>query len=85
MLDFVYLIGLLRRRYEFSVTSWFRTEHRNKVVGGKPNSHHLTGLAVDIVPDREEEKADIIQTASSLGLVAIDEYNHIHIQKGVIK
>lgn len=80
MIDFIYLIGLLRRKYAFSVTSWFRTEKRNSLVGGKPNSHHISGRAVDIVLDDEKEKDAFLQEASALGLVAINEYNHIHVQ-----
>ena len=34
------------------VRSWTRCKNHNKRVGGKRNSYHLYGKAVDIVPER---------------------------------
>lgn len=43
------------------VTSGYRSERLNKVVGGKPNSQHLRGQAADLQADNLERLYDIIQ------------------------
>ena len=65
-----------------SVTSWIRTEARNKVVGGVADSFHVMGLAVDIVPDdyNSETVEAIRQDCVRLGVQMIDEGNHLHIE-----
>lgn len=37
---------------KFKITSGFRCEELNKLVGGSPNSKHLEGLAVDFIPQK---------------------------------
>lgn len=71
---------LLRSAYAFSVTSWFRTESRNAAVGGRATSKHLDGLAVDIVLDNQYNLPVLVIKADLLGLHAIVESDHIHIQ-----
>lgn len=43
------------------VTSGYRSERLNKVVGGKPNSQHMRGQAADLQADNLERLYDIIQ------------------------
>ena len=80
--EFLSLITTLRNRYPFSVTSWLRTPKRNKEVGGVANSRHLLGLAVDTVLDAEGDKPAFIADVGRLGLKALDEGDHIHVQGG---
>jgi len=80
MLEFVFIILHVAVTYKFSVTSWIRTPKRNKHVGGHPHSKHLLGLAVDIVPDDPDDKAIIMLTFRKLGLMVLDEGDHIHVQ-----
>lgn len=46
----LFLDGLLRRNFHFTITSAFRTEEQNKSAGGVPNSQHLKGEAIDFKP-----------------------------------
>jgi len=64
----------------FSVTSWYRTESRNKAVGGVPNSKHLRGLAVDIVTDNAYDKNRLRDILTSFDLEVIVESDHIHVE-----
>lgn len=66
------------------ITSGKRSKAHNEDVGGKPNSHHLTGDAVDIAADPGVAEyltkgmgASILR---SQGFTAIHEGDHIHIQ-----
>jgi hypothetical protein len=77
---FAFLIHTLCVIHSASVTSWIRTAARNKQVGGVANSLHCVGLAVDVVTDHDADKAPLIKAAKSLGLTAIDETTHIHIE-----
>jgi len=72
--QYVYLMPSAR------VTSWYRTPEHNADVGGAPRSQHLLGLGIDVVVP-EADRARALQVARFLGLVAIDEGNHIHIQR----
>ena len=62
-----------------SVTSWIRTPKRNKMVGGVPKSKHLSGLAIDLVPD-SKDWGPIIRSFRIRGLKVIVEHDHLHIQ-----
>jgi hypothetical protein len=63
-----------------SVTSWWRTVHHNSVVGGKTNSKHIVGLAVDVVLDPLEDRNDFLYSVHQKGLYYLIEKDHIHIQ-----
>lgn len=78
--NFVAAVNQLQVKYDFSVTSWFRTEKHNKAVGGALCSWHLMGLAVDVVLDNISDKAFFLDDAKKLGLICLDEQDHIHLQ-----
>ena len=68
---------------ELQITSGWRSERRNKAVGGTPNSFHLMGKAVDVYP----RKCSL--TVSQLGSIATRWFNgvivypgHLHIDIG---
>lgn len=58
--SFIAIIAIICRLYpQFviptaTVSSWFRGLEKNKFYNGLPNSWHLIGWAVDIVPARQE-------------------------------
>ena len=81
--EFCSCIRTLQRRFGFTVTSWFRSIKRNAKVGGKPDSKHLRGLAVDAVLDDMKDakaKKELTDAAHAMGLGVVDEGDHLHIQ-----
>jgi hypothetical protein len=63
------------------VTSGLRTPERNAAVGGVPNSRHLSGQAVDLVPRPGETMAQLHARVSKVpGVKAINEGDHVHVQ-----
>jgi len=63
------------------VTSWWRTEEHNKEVGGLPNSHHLTGDAIDVVWQGDApDDAMLKKTATQYGVRVVREGDHEHFQ-----
>lgn len=63
-----------------SITSWYRTPHRNSAVGGVANSYHLLGLAIDVVYDEPIAIAVRKTLAERAGLLLIPESDHDHLQ-----
>lgn len=80
ILAFRQAIVALSEKYQFFETSGRRTEKRNRAVGGNPHSLHLSGLAVDIVLDNHYEREALVSDVERLGLVAVPEEDHMHIQ-----
>jgi uncharacterized protein YcbK (DUF882 family) len=70
---------ILRELYSFSVTSWFRSEARNALVGGLPKSLHKKGLAIDVVLDSDVSLKDFKADAEILGLYVYNEGDHLHL------
>lgn len=60
-------------------TSWWRSVGRNFEVGGDPRSQHLLAWAVDFVGPRDEARG-LIALIRSVGLVGVDEGDHVHVQ-----
>lgn len=73
-------VRLLAPAHSASITSWWRTAARNKSRGGKANSLHLEGLAVDFVTDDPDEVTALIAHARRLGLDAVRETDHVHVE-----
>lgn len=60
-----------------TMTSWGRTIRKNAAVGGAARSQHLVWTAADFAgPDQ----AIVKRRALSVGLIAIDEGDHVHVQ-----
>lgn len=59
-----------------TVTSWWRSQEGNARKGGHPDSQHLIGAALDLVP------ADPALAAAmgSAGFLSLTEWDHVHIQ-----
>lgn len=51
----------------FNINSGYRTLSHNKVVGGKMNSSHLKGLAVDIEATDSRSRAKILSALVTVG------------------
>ena len=74
---FMGALSVLRFPYRATVTSWYRSPAKNAATpGAAVHSLHLLGLAVDVVT---LERAALIVAARSVGLHAIDEGTHVHL------
>ena len=62
----------------FVINSGFRTQEHNRKIGGKPNSAHTRGHAVDIRAISGQQKFKIVEAAIKAG------FNRIGIYKGFI-
>lgn len=65
-----------------TVTSTMRSASRNKAVGGKANSYHLSGQARDSVPPPGMSMNDYYRRLVALNpnLDVINEGDHIHME-----
>jgi hypothetical protein len=80
ILAFVNKVLILKIRWSFSVTSWGRTEKRNISIGGVPGSLHLLFMGLDVVLDDMKKNVDFEKDADRLGLLALFEDDHYHLQ-----
>jgi len=62
--------------FSVGVTSWWRGPSDNLHAGGSPDSQHLLGLAIDLTP----VSGQLLENLSRVGLIAVDERDHIHVQ-----
>lgn len=60
-------------------TSWFRTPAENAALGGVPGSLHLQGIAIDLAGD-SDELGQIEGIWRAIGLDAVDEGDHLHLE-----
>jgi uncharacterized protein YcbK (DUF882 family) len=73
------LNDLLRAFPEAVATSWYRDSLGNRGVGGATYSQHLLAFAADFSMPRGQMRAFTV-AATELGMVAIDEGDHVHVQ-----
>lgn len=71
--DLLELLDEMRTIYgkPIAITSGYRTKEHNSYVGGKENSSHLKGLAVDIAIADSNQRYEIIRIAMLLGIKRI--------------
>jgi len=72
---------LMQRKLGFFITSYYRTVSYNKKIGGKSNSKHLKGLAIDI-PLTFNKLKGIKEFADkyNVKISIVREINHYHIE-----
>ena len=62
----------------FKINSAYRTEAHNRAIGGKPNSSHLRGLAVDISVTDSRKRFIVLEALIRVG------FNRIGVAKSFI-
>ena len=63
-----------------SISSWYRTQERNKIVGGSSNSAHTKGVAVDLILDTAINLESALYHAEQLGFSGIEyDYRNHHL------
>lgn len=65
------------------ITSWYRSPAENRAVGGNPDSQHLAGLALDVVPGKKAVQLAIHEAAGRFvesGFVVVPAPTHLHVQ-----
>lgn len=81
---FMWRVVTLCCKWGGSVSSWGRTQKHNKEVGGVEKSIHLLWLGADVILDLMEKNPDFEKDADLVGLEAIFESDHYHLQpKGI--
>ncbi len=68
-----------RRFPSLFLISWFRTAEQNRTAGGDVESQHLFGLAVDLSVPLDQSQV-LTEAGRALGLVAVNEHDHVHLQ-----
>ena len=81
---FAVMVGLALRAARTTgrvlVSSWFRSPDENAAVGGRPNSLHLAGEAIDLVFSSRADSSRVQTIWNSIGLDAVDEGDHLHLE-----
>lgn len=72
----------------FVINSAYRTPEHNAKIGGKPNSSHLKGLAVDISVTNSRQRFIILNALLEVGFTRIgiaDTFIHVDLDDGKSK
>lgn len=86
--DFLKKLNLARHKaaIPFNINSGYRTKAHNKKVGGKRNSSHLIGLAVDISCKDSRSRSIILKSLLAVGFTRIGiGKTFIHVDDDVYK
>jgi len=68
---------------ETTISSWYRSSADNRRVDGHPDSQHLVGLALDMVPGKGTSKLAISEATGAFreaGFIAVPYDRHVHVQ-----
>ena len=72
----------------FVINSAYRTPEHNAKIGGKPNSSHLKGLAVDISVTNSRQRFIVLNALLEVGFTRIgiaDTFIHVDLDSGKSK
>lgn len=78
--DFLLVKMALAARFPFRETSGYRSVGANRLVGGAEHSQHQHWLATDVVLDIPADQVAFTQQAQRMGLLVVDEGDHLHLQ-----
>ena len=72
----------------FVINSAYRSPEHNAKIGGKPNSSHLKGLAVDISVTNSRQRFIVLNALLNVGFTRIgiaDTFIHVDLDNGKSK
>ena len=84
--EILHMLDAVRKEYgkPIKINSGYRTEARNKKIGGVPNSSHLKGLAVDISCKNSKDRFALVNLLLKAGFKRIGiagSFIHVDIDK----